>query len=144
MPASSRSALSAPLHGSDAAAAVAVDAGSHPRTLSRAHCGFHAATRGCGLDEFGDSLADAVYAITDAIPFYDIGSARVVIEGVCDEMTGCPVPDEFDSTSDGASDGDEEPLPRSAHGLTWRTRNCTLKASPGASGAGGDEEHLLA
>ena len=55
----------------------------------------------------GDSLADAVYAITDAIPFYDIGSARVVIEGVCDEMTGCPVPDEFDSTSDGASDGDE-------------------------------------
>ena len=40
-------------------------------------------------------------------PFYDIGSARVVIEGVCDEMTGCPVPDEFDSTSDGASDGDE-------------------------------------
>jgi len=36
----------------------------------------------------GDPWASAVYAVTDAIPFYDIGAVYQTIQGVCDETQG--------------------------------------------------------
>lgn len=45
----------------------------------------------------GGPLASAVLAITDAIPFYDIGSVRQTISGLCAEETGCEVSDDDES-----------------------------------------------
>jgi hypothetical protein len=56
----------------------------------------------------GGTLAQAVYAITDAIPFYDIGPVTQRIEGLCDEELGCEVP-ESEEGSDGVVGGEGEP-----------------------------------
>ena len=52
----------------------------------------------------GGPLASAVYAITDAIPLYDIGSVVQKISGVCSENLGCLLP-ELDDASQEPSDG---------------------------------------
>ena len=52
----------------------------------------------------GGPLARAVYAITDAIPLYDIGSVVQKISGVCSENLGCLLP-ELDDASQEPSDG---------------------------------------
>jgi len=61
----------------------------------------------------GDAWAAAVYAITDAIPFYDVGAVTQTISGVCDDETGCEVSDDDDcDDSNGPDDGvktEEEP-----------------------------------
>jgi len=70
--------------------------------------------------ERGDPVSEAVYAITDAIPFYELGPAEQVISGVCSDAAGCPVPDAAgepasdgggsqDEPSDGGSDGPAPP-----------------------------------
>ena len=59
---------------------------------------------GAGVAQ-GAPWADAVYAITDAIPFYEIGPVTQTISGVCDADDGCVVGDEVES--DGASDIEE-------------------------------------
>ena len=48
----------------------------------------------------GGALASAVYAITDAIPFYDIGSVAQRFSNVCDELSGCAISD--DEANDGS------------------------------------------
>lgn len=58
----------------------------------------------------GDAWAAAVYALTDAIPFYDVGAVTQTLQGVCDEDEGCEVED--DGVEDGPADGvksEEEP-----------------------------------
>jgi len=69
----------------------------------------------------GGPLASAVLAVTDNIPFYDIGSVVQRIGGVCSEERGCPVPEkDADGSSDGASseaepsDGTSAPIPDGA------------------------------
>ena len=41
----------------------------------------------------GGPLSSAVFAITDSIPFYDIGAVVQRIDGVCSEEDGCAVPE---------------------------------------------------
>lgn len=55
----------------------------------------------------GGPLASAVYAITDAIPLYDIGFVVQTISGVCSESTGClfPEPDDVSQEQDVPSEG---------------------------------------
>jgi len=52
----------------------------------------------------GGPLASAIYAITDAIPLYDIGSVVQKISGVCSENAGCVLA-ELDDPSQGPTDG---------------------------------------
>lgn len=57
----------------------------------------------------GDSLASAIFAITDAIPFYDLGPVHQTITGVCSEW-GCGADDPSqgaDAPTDGAATQDE-------------------------------------
>lgn len=55
----------------------------------------------------GDAVAGAIYAITDGIPFYNIGAVFQIISGVCGE-TGCEVDyEEGTAPSDGAASEDE-------------------------------------
>jgi len=58
-----------------------------------------------GNVQAGDSIASAILAITDAIPFYDVGSATQEILGVKCLIECAPGPPS--STSDGASAQDE-------------------------------------
>lgn len=65
----------------------------------------------------GEPLAAAVYAITDAIPFYDLGSVVQTISGVCSEEEGCLLdeaddPDAADEME--PSDGTDFSLPKQA------------------------------
>ena len=53
----------------------------------------------------GDAFAEAVYAITDAIPFYDIGSVTQTISGVCDPDAGCAVDEDDPDDPNGPTDG---------------------------------------
>lgn len=55
----------------------------------------------------GDSLAAAIFGITDAIPFYDVGSVTQSIGGLCSD-TGCDAAaDEAGGGPDGASSQEE-------------------------------------
>ena len=49
-----------------------------------------------GKVESGGSIASAVYAITDAIPLYDIGSVEQRFSDICSPVSGCEVGDEQD------------------------------------------------
>ena len=67
----------------------------------------------------GDPLAEAIYAVTDAIPFYELGSVVQTIEGVCSDETGCAVPDEAEppaSSPDEPSDGADASWSQGASG----------------------------
>jgi hypothetical protein len=67
----------------------------------------------------GDSLASAIYGVTDTLPFYDIGNVVQRISGLCSDVDGCKIEEEDDEgfTSDGVqaasepNDGDNSPLP---------------------------------
>ncbi|KAL1511178.1 hypothetical protein AB1Y20_005994 [Prymnesium parvum] len=66
---------------------------------------------GSGVQQ-GDAWSAAVYAITDAIPFYDVGAVTQTISGVCDDELGCLVEGEEVADPDGPDDGaqtEEEP-----------------------------------
>lgn len=68
----------------------------------------------------GGPLASAVYAITDAIPLYDIGSVVQSITGVCSEAAGCMLPeldDEGQGPSDGATGDSSTPMEGSSAGF---------------------------
>jgi len=55
----------------------------------------------------GDAVASAIYAITDGIPFYNIGAVFQIISGVCG-AAGCEVDyEEGTAPSDGAAAEDE-------------------------------------
>ena len=74
----------------------------------------------------GGAFSSAVLAITDAIPFYDIGSVVQRISGVCSNFEGCPTEDELWGLEDGSdvasaseatpSEGTTAPPPPSADG----------------------------
>ena len=54
----------------------------------------------------GDPVAAAVYAITDAIPFYDVAAVTQTISGACDPELGCEVDDDDDDdVTSGPADG---------------------------------------
>ncbi len=62
----------------------------------------------------GQPIASAIFAITDAIPFYDVGACVQTITGVCSEDIGCafdesapPPGAASNEPSDGASNEDE-------------------------------------
>ena len=68
----------------------------------------------------GDSLASAIYGITDTLPFYDIGNVVQRISGVCSDADGCEIDEDQDDEvfmSDGVQtsseplDGSYAPLP---------------------------------
>jgi hypothetical protein len=56
----------------------------------------------------GDAVAEAIYAITDGIPFYNLGAVYQIISGVCGVDTACEVDyPEGSGPSDGVSSADE-------------------------------------
>ena len=65
----------------------------------------------------GDSLASAIYGVTDTLPFYDIGNVVQRISGLCSDVDGCLEEDDEGFTSDGVqaasepNDGNNSPLP---------------------------------
>ena len=76
-----------------------------------------------GAIQPGDSLAEAILAITDAIPFYDVGNARQEMEGILADCFGYSVSDDGQTASSGPSvevpsDTDSSSLPSSEALLT--------------------------
>lgn len=56
----------------------------------------------------GDAVAEAIYAVTDGIPFYNLGAVYQIISGVCGADGACEVEyPEGTGPSDGASSADE-------------------------------------
>jgi len=78
----------------------------------------------------GDALAEAIYAITDGIPFYNLGAVYQIISGVCGVDTMCEVEyEEGTAPSDGAVDADEP-----SDGTSDRSAFAT--ATSGSAGVG--------
>jgi hypothetical protein len=48
----------------------------------------------------GDSLASAIYGVTDTLPFYDIGNVVQRISGLCSDVDGCKIEEEDDEGND--------------------------------------------
>ena len=55
----------------------------------------------------GGALASAVLGITDAIPFYDIGSVVQRISNVCGELSGCTFEEMWGDEDDAAGSTDQ-------------------------------------
>lgn len=62
----------------------------------------------------GGSFASAVYGITDAIPFYDVGPVVQRFRGICSATAGCDVP----ADADGEGKSEAEPSEGSSVPLT--------------------------
>lgn len=72
----------------------------------------------------GDPWSAAIYAITDAIPFYEVGEAIQTISGVCDDVLGCPVDESSQVDENGPDDGaqsEEEPSEGTSDDMLLRT-----------------------
>ena len=79
----------------------------------------------------GDAVAEAIYAITDGIPFYNLGAVYQIISGVCGVDTACEVEyAEGTAPSDGASSADEP-----SDGTSDRAAFATATSFGGAPGS---------